>query len=282
MIAAARLRIRILPIVVSFGVSAIAPAAAEMPTSGVSAAAPAFTAPTIDPTAVWEGKVGRWSNRNNWNPERLPEATDRVLIGNGGTATNISFNVIDAAVESLTIYRGDAATADLISLFWQSPATSRSLLVSDALVVGGAIANQQGAFLLSGGTLSTKDTWVVSTPADGSNGFRQTGGTHTVSNRLILSPVEANARAQYTLSDGALVSTSTILDAQSGGVALFSQQGGFHATQALEVGLGATYAMQGTGRLAANTVTNAGSISVDGGRFAAGNLANSGEFSIVG
>ncbi|MEO8135375.1 MAG: PEP-CTERM sorting domain-containing protein [Betaproteobacteria bacterium] len=273
---------RILPIAVSFSALGMSPARAEIPTLEVAAAAAAFVAPTIDPTKVWDGSIARWSNPTNWNPTGLPEAADRVLVGNGGSVSAISFNAIDAAMTALTIYGGDAAAAGLRSVFWQSPAAPRSLVVTEALVIGGASANERGALLLSGGVLSTLDTWVVSTPADGTDEFRQTGGVHTASSRLILSPVDANARAQYTLADGALRTGSTILDAQSGGAAQFNHEGGTHTTGALEVGKGATYRLQGTGSLDAKTVTNTGTISVEGGAIATATLVNTGEFSFVG
>ena len=102
-----------------------------------------------DPIA-WTGEADdKWYNAANWNPQRLPIATDRVSIP-AGAANQPTLSTYDATVKSLSVAAGAALTISGVNL-----TAAETIAVTGTVTTTGGDVTSGGAFTCAGALVAT-------------------------------------------------------------------------------------------------------------------------------
>ena len=95
---------------------------------------------------VWTGEAdNKWYNAANWNPQRLPIATDRVSIP-ASAANQPTLSTYDATVKSLSVAAGATLTISGVSL-----TAAETIAVTGTVTTTGGDVTSGGAFSLAAG-----------------------------------------------------------------------------------------------------------------------------------
>lgn len=154
-------------------------------------------------TVVWTNTAGgNWNVAANWSPNQLPTVADDVFITNNGTYA-VTLNV--ASTNGTLTVGGASGTQSLTN-------TAQTLTVP-----GAVLFNPNGRLVVSGGTITTSNTFTM-------NGtFLWNGGTFSGTNALVFNTsVPLAGAGTKTLSGKTLVNNSSIT--YSAGI--FSTTGG--------------------------------------------------------
>ncbi|MBT9490119.1 MAG: PEP-CTERM sorting domain-containing protein [Rubrivivax sp.] len=151
---------------------------------------------------VWACSNSYWDYEDCWSPFGLPGPADDAYVDVvGGVDTVLRYDELS-----------DAQTV--------------RYLVIDASRFGPTVTFEQ-----SGGSLSTTNVKV----GQGERGaYRQTGGSHTVAQSLVLASYSSYGSGSYLLQGGSL--KTGITDIGQTGIGTFEQTGGTHATGSLYLG----------------------------------------------
>jgi len=174
---------------------------------------------------TWSCTNDYWDTAGCWSPSGLPLPGDAVRIGVvGGANTTVWFDEFTGAqvIDVLTISRPLGPSAEL----W-----------------------------MAGGSLSTQYTTIGST---GIGGFVHLGGTHAVSQHLVLGQFDSGWTSTYSLQGGLLETGASHVG--SAGYGQFEQSGGVHRSGFLDLnGRYSLYAMTG------GTLQVSGATQIQGG-----------------
>lgn len=170
-------------------------------------------------TISWKGADGSWFDTANWNPERLPNASDVGYLSNGGTvriqspgATSSMFYVVGSATNRLIVETG--GTLKLFGRMDLSPIAG-GLLPGEALFGDGTseiaglwmYSNGSGPclFQVTGGVVNVKGGVYLAFAGGGTATMRQSGGLINMSYNSLFAGKESKCIGRIELSGSGMV-----------------------------------------------------------------------------
>jgi hypothetical protein len=146
-----------------------------------------------------------------------------------------------------------------------------------AVLLNGFGLTQDGAFSLSGGTL-TASVERIGENADGA--FTHAAGPNNVSGNLYVG-FAAGRSGSYALQSGAANVSGTSYVGFNGSTGTFTHTGGTHTTGGLVIGAGGSYSLSG-GALTAASTANGGAYAQSGGAASLGHVSGNGTIALSG